>query len=73
MNKLDLGKCTNVIRKLNIVPLVEPFLKLVQQTNTKEVNEALNEWYLESEDYETLRESISQFPNIDSYTLAKAT
>ncbi len=41
-NKIDLVKCTNVLRRLNIVQLVEPFLKIVQQTNTKEVNEALN-------------------------------
>jgi clathrin heavy chain len=73
INKIDLVKCTNAIRKLAIVPLVEPFLKIVQQTNTKEVNEALNEHYLNSEDYESLRESITQYPNFDSYNLAKAT
>lgn len=52
VNKIDLVKCTTVIRKLGIVQLVEPFLKIVQQTNTKEVNEALNEMYLETENYE---------------------
>lgn len=54
-NKIDLVKCTSVIRKLNIVQLCEPFLKIVQQTNTKEINEALNELYLDNEDYENLR------------------
>lgn len=73
INKIDLVKCTNAIRKLGIVQLVEPFLKIVQQTNTKEVNEALNELYLNSEDYESLRESITQFSAFDSYNLAKAT
>ena len=73
VNKIDLVKSTNVIRKLGIVQLVEPFLKIVQQTNTKEVNEALNELYLNIEDYESLRESITQYPNFDSYNLAKAT
>lgn len=53
--------------------LCEPFLKIVQQTNTKEINEALNELYLDIEDYESLRESIEKYPNIDSYNLAKAT
>lgn len=66
-------KCTNAIRKLGIVQLVEPFLKIVQQTNTKEVNEALNELYLQNEDYESLRESITQYTAFDSYNLAKAT
>lgn len=73
VNKIDLVKCTSVIRKLGIVQLVEPFLKIVQQTNTKEVNEALNDLYFNNEDYESLRESITQFPNFDSYNLAKAT
>lgn len=72
-NKIDLVKCTNVLRRLNIVQLVEPFLKIVQQTNTKEVNEALNELYLQTENYEELRESIEHFGNFDSYNLAKAT
>jgi len=73
VQKIDLVKCTNVIRKLEIVQLVEPFLKIVQQTNTKEVNEALNEMYLNTENYESLRESITAYPNFDSYSLAKAT
>jgi hypothetical protein len=30
------------MRKLNVVALITPFLKSVQVTNTKEVNEALN-------------------------------
>lgn len=72
-NKIDLVKCTSLIRKLNIVQLCEPFLKIVQQTNTKEINEALNELYLDIEDYESLRESIEKYPNIDSYNLAKIT
>lgn len=72
-NKIDLVKCTSLIRKLNIVQLCEPFLKIVQQTNTKEINEALNELYLDIEDYESLRESIEKYPNIDSYNLAKTT
>lgn len=50
-NKIDLVKCTSAIRRLGIVQLVEPFLKIVQQTNTKEINEVLNEYYLENEDY----------------------
>ena len=72
-NKIDLVKCTSTIRRLGIVQLCEPFLKIVQQTNTKEINEALNELYLDIEDHESLRESIEKYPNIDSYNLAKAT
>ena len=34
-NKIDLVKCTSLIRKLGIVQLCENFLKIVQQTNTK--------------------------------------
>jgi hypothetical protein len=39
------------MRRFGVVSLIAPFLKSVQASNTKEVNEALNEIYLENEDY----------------------
>jgi len=43
------------MRKTGFVGLISPFLKSVQNANNKEVNECLNELYLESYDYENLR------------------
>jgi clathrin heavy chain len=60
------------MRRLNVISLITPFLKSVQVTNTKEVNEALNQIYLDNEDYESLRQSITQYENFDTFSLAKA-
>ena len=35
--------------------LIQPYLKDVQKKNLSAVNEALNELYIEDEDYESLR------------------
>lgn len=41
------------------------------QTNNKAVNSALNELYIEEEDYEALRDSIDNHDNIDTLDLAQ--
>jgi clathrin heavy chain len=71
--KIDLVKCVSIMRKLGFVSLITPFLKSVQATNTREVNEALNEIYLENEDFESLRQSITQYDGFDAAALAKIT
>ena len=43
------------MRKTGYLKLIIPFLKSVQNVNNKELNEALNEMYLDMEDYETLK------------------
>jgi len=48
-------------------------MKQVQVSNNKEINEALNEIYYETEDYEELRKSITQYENFDQNALAKLT
>ena len=47
------------MRKTGYLKLITPFLKSVQNVNNKELNEALNEIYLELEDFEALKSSIS--------------
>lgn len=71
--KLDLTKLIQVVKPTGNIALIEPFLKSVQNHNVQAVNDTLNELYLESEDYEALRESVSNFENIDQLSLAKAT
>jgi clathrin heavy chain len=51
--------------------LTTPFLKQVQNANNKEVNEALNDIFLESEEYELLRESVQTYENFDQMALAR--
>jgi len=68
--KIDLPKCVNVMRKAGHLTLIEPFLKSVQTQNVGAVNEALNEIYVENEDYESLRSSINEYDNFESLNLA---
>jgi clathrin heavy chain len=69
--KIDLPKCVSVMRKAGHLTLIEPFLKSVQNQNIGAVNEALNEIYVENEDYESLRTSITEYDNFESLNLAK--
>ena len=43
----------------------------VQSNNVSAVNEALNELYVEEEDYERLRESVDMHDNFDQIGLAQ--
>jgi len=43
----------------------------VQSNNVSAVNEALNELYVEEEDYERLRESVDMYDNFDQIGLAQ--
>ena len=47
------------MKRSGYIALIQPFLKSVQNINNKELNEALNELYLEAEDYDSLKTSIS--------------
>lgn len=69
--KIDLPKCVNVMKKAGHLALIEPFLKSVQNQNISAVNEALNEIYVENEDYEALRSSITEYDNFESLNLAQ--
>jgi clathrin heavy chain len=44
---------------------------LAQKEDLSSVNEALNEYYIEEEDYECLRQSIDDFENFDQVALAQ--
>jgi len=68
--KLDLSKCVSIMKRTGHIALITPFLKSVQNQNISAVNEALNEIYLENEDYESLRMSIKEYDSFESLKLA---
>merc|ERR1712159_307704 len=68
--RIDLNKCVSVMEKTGYIALIEPFLKSVQYQNVAAVNEALNEIYLEKQDYSSLRQSIKDFDSFESIKLA---
>jgi clathrin heavy chain len=48
----------------------QAYMKAVQKADLSAVNEALNELYIEDEDYESLRKSIDKFKNFNMIGLA---
>merc|ERR1719471_1852301 len=71
MAKVDHARVVQQVRKSNHLPLILPYLKAAQQHNIAAVNEAINELYVEGEQYDELRQSIEDFDNIDQITLAQ--
>jgi clathrin heavy chain len=62
---LDHARVVHQLRRAESLPLVLPYLKAVQKENVSVVNEALNELYIDDEDYQALRESIDAHDNFD--------
>jgi len=56
---------------MKLIPLIKPYLESVQNLNLKGVNEALNQLYIEEEDWTVLRASIQNHDNFDPLALAK--
>merc|ERR1712087_876314 len=71
MAKVDHARVVQSVRKAGHLPLILPYLKAAQQHNIAAVNEAINELYVEGEQYDDLRQSIEDFDNIDQLTLAQ--
>eukprot|EP01127_Copromyxa_protea_P002769 TRINITY_DN1272_c0_g1_i1.p1 TRINITY_DN1272_c0_g1~~TRINITY_DN1272_c0_g1_i1.p1 ORF type:complete len:1717 (+),score=471.10 TRINITY_DN1272_c0_g1_i1:887-6037(+) len=71
-NRLDPVKVVQIGQKLDAIYIIQPFLELVQEKNIRELNNVLNELYIQDEDFIRLRESIARFDNFDSIGLAKS-
>jgi len=69
--KIDLTKAVQVMKRTGNIALIAPFLKGVQSQNISAVNEALNDIYLENEDFESLRASIQDYDSFESLQLAQ--
>ncbi|XXG67428.1 hypothetical protein AAC387_Pa06g0783 [Persea americana] len=69
--KVDHSRVVDIMRKAGSLQLVKPYMVAVQSNNVAAVNEALNEIYVEEEDYERLRESIDMHDNFDQMGLAQ--
>jgi len=69
---IDHGRVVSQLRRTgeHALTVGEQYLKAVQKFNLSAVNEALNEIYVEEEDYEALRKSIDSFKNFNMIALA---
>ncbi|KVI04842.1 Armadillo-type fold [Cynara cardunculus var. scolymus] len=69
--RVDHTRVVDIMRKAGHLHLVKPYMVAVQSNNVSAVNEALNEIYVEEEDYDRLRESIDLHDNFDQIGLAQ--
>merc|ERR1719171_921 len=69
--KVDHARVCHQVRKAGHLPLIQTYLKQVQQHNIAPVNEAINDLYIETEQFEDLRSSIEEFDNFDQIALAQ--
>jgi clathrin heavy chain len=70
-SKVDHTKVVSVAREMNLLALVKPYLTAVQSENVAAVNEALNELYIEEEDYDALKHSIETYDKLNHLALAR--
>lgn len=68
---LDHARVVHLLRKNLALPLAVEYMKSVQKENLSVVNEALNEIYVDEEDFDSLRQSIDDFNNFDQIFLAQ--
>ena len=69
-SRVDHTRVVNLVRKLGHLAVIKPYLLSVQEENVSSVNAALHDLYIEEEDFEGLRDSITRFSNFDSLELA---
>jgi len=69
--RIDPSRVVTIAKDMGRLPLIKKFLQTIQETNNNAVNEALNDLYIEEEDYENLRHSIDNFSNFNALILAK--
>ncbi|KAM7256318.1 hypothetical protein ACFE04_012059 [Oxalis oulophora] len=69
--RVDHTRVVDIMRKAGHLRLVKPYMISVQSNNVPAVNEALNEIYIEEEDYDRLHESIELHDNFDMIGLAQ--
>ncbi|EED90126.1 clathrin heavy chain [Thalassiosira pseudonana CCMP1335] len=69
---VDHSRVVNQLRRTGdwALQIGQAYMKSVQKANLSAVNEALNELYIEDEDYESLRKSIDKFKNFNMIALA---
>ncbi|KAL0716998.1 hypothetical protein Bca4012_066320 [Brassica carinata] len=69
--RLDHTRVVDIMRKAGQLRLIKPYMVAVQSNNVSAVNEALNEIYVEEEDYDRLRESTDLHDSFDQIGLAQ--
>jgi len=69
--RLDHARVVEMLRKDDHLAVAMEYLRDVQKDNLAPVNEAVNEVLLEEEDFDALRDSITEHDNFDQIELAQ--
>jgi len=69
--RIDHPRVVRMFEKSDNIPLIKSYLIAVQGRNIEAVNNALNELYIEEEDYKSLKDSTTTYGNFDAMSLAK--
>lgn len=69
--RIDHTRVVRMFEKSDNLPLIKSYLVAVQSRNIEAVNNALNELYIEEEDYKSLKDSTAAYGNFDAMALAK--
>eukprot|EP01101_Sappina_pedata_P007654 TRINITY_DN4091_c0_g1_i1.p1 TRINITY_DN4091_c0_g1~~TRINITY_DN4091_c0_g1_i1.p1 ORF type:complete len:1118 (+),score=599.66 TRINITY_DN4091_c0_g1_i1:208-3561(+) len=70
--KMDHTRAVLLVKELGHLPLVRQYLLHIQSENILVVNDALNQLYIEEEDFDSLKNSIHNHDRFDNIALAKA-
>jgi clathrin heavy chain len=71
VSKLDHSRVVDIAERADNIALIKGYLQGVQKEDISEVNEALNNLYVEEEDYDALRQSVFKFKTFDQIALAE--
>ncbi|XP_017492550.1 PREDICTED: clathrin heavy chain-like [Rhagoletis zephyria] len=69
--RMDHTRAVTFFTNGNHLAFVKTYLRSVQSSNNKAINEALNDLFIEEEDFTALRASIDAFDNFDTIALAQ--
>ncbi|KAG2218281.1 hypothetical protein INT45_002403 [Circinella minor] len=69
--RINHTRVVQLFEKSDNIPLIRSYLQSVQHLNNKAVNSALNELFIEEEDFDSLRDSIDHYNNIDTIEIAQ--
>jgi len=72
--RIDNSRVVSQLRRSGSLALIKPYLLIVQSSakpGIPDVNEALNDLYVEEEDVDSLRSSLDSHPNFDQLALAR--
>ncbi|KAI8074164.1 putative CHC1-clathrin heavy chain [Gongronella butleri] len=70
-SRVNHTRVVQFFEKSDNIPLIKPYLLSIQEVNNKAVNHALNELFIEEEDYNALRQSVDSYDNFDPLDVAQ--